>query len=57
MPGPRAPLRVPDVEPNLRHVEWNNQAAEDDVLWPGRRPDHCIASAKGLLGLESVTLT
>lgn len=58
MPGPRALLRIPDVEPNLRHVEWNSQAAEDAMLWPGRGSGHCIASnakfsAKGLLGLKS----
>lgn len=57
MPDPRALLGIPNVEPNLRHVRWNSQAAEDGILWPGRGPDHCIASnakvsAKGPLGLK-----
>lgn len=57
MPGPRALLGIPDVEPNLRHVGWNSQAAEDGIRWPGKGPDHYIASnakfsAKGPLGLK-----
>lgn len=32
VPGPRACLEILDVEPNLCHVGWFSQGAEDDTL-------------------------